>query len=174
VSELAEALTPPLLIAAAVLGAAGMLKLRSPAATAHAFVQLGLPPSRWLVRALAVVELALAAWCAIHPSRVAAGALAAMYAAFAGAAVLLARRRSACGCFGEGDAPASLWQSIVSAAFALTAIAATIAPAHGLPWVLDQAPPTAAATTIGILGAAYAAVLAYTELPRAWQSWSVR
>jgi hypothetical protein len=173
VSELAEVLTPPLLIAAAVLGAAGMVKLHSQAAAAQAFAQLGLPPSRWLVRALALVELALAGWCAIHPSRPATGALAALYTAFAGAAVLLAQRRSACGCFGERDVPASVWQSIISAALALAAILATIAPAHGLPWLLDQTAPTAAVTTIGILGAAYAAILAYTELPRAWHAWSV-
>jgi hypothetical protein len=174
VSELADVLTPPLLIAAAVLGAAGALKLRSQNAAARALRALGLPASRWVVRALAGGELALAAWCAVHPSGTATAALAALYGAFAGAALLLARRRSACGCFGEDDAPASSGQSLISGAFALIALGATIVPAHGLPWVLGRPAANAAVLVIGILGAAYAAVIAYTELPRAWSSWSAR
>jgi hypothetical protein len=174
VSALAEVLTAPLLIAAAVLGAAGMLKLRSHNAAARAFGALGLPASRWLVRALALVELALAVWCAINPGRAATAAAAALYGGFAGAAAVLARGHSACGCFGEDDAPASGWQSIISAAFALVAIAATVTPAHGLSWVLDRPVFGAGVLIIGIVGAAYATVVAYTELPRAWGIWSVR
>jgi len=38
--------------------------------------------------------------------------------------------------------------------------------------VLQRPPATAAALLLGAAGAAYATVLAYTELPAAWRAWS--
>jgi hypothetical protein len=174
VRGLAEALTPPLLIAAAVLLAAGALKLRAPRTAARAMGELGLPAGRVATGALASTEVAVGGWCVIAPTRPATIALAVMYCAFAAAAVVLARRRASCGCFGDTETPASASQSLISAAFAAIAVAATIHPAHGMPWILGRPLLDAATLTIGILGAVYATVLAYTELPRAWASWSVR
>jgi hypothetical protein len=171
---LSETFTAPLLIAAIVLCAAGASKLRSPATAIRAFAALGLPASTVLVRAVAACELALGAWCAIHPARPIAVAVACLYAVFAGAAAVLARRRSSCGCFGENDLPASLWQSMLSAALAALVLAALLSGAHGLGWVLARPAPDAAAILIGTAGAAYAAVLAYTQLPQAWASWSTQ
>lgn len=169
---MSEALTAPLLVAATVLCAAGALKLRSPQAAVRAFAALGLPAHAGLVRVLAACELVLGAWCALHPSRPVAAAVACLYAAFAGAAAILARRRSSCGCFGEDESPASLWQSVLSALFALAAICAIVAGAHGLDWVLGRPALDAAVALVGIAGGAYATVLAYTQLPRAWAAWS--
>jgi len=168
----AQALTPPMLLAAAVLCAAGLAKLRSPAAALSAFAVLDLPANPTLVRALAMFELAIGAWCALRPSGPAAIAAAVLYAGFAGAAALLARRRSSCGCFGDDHSPASAWQSVLSGVLALTAVAAYLSSAHGLGWVLGLPAAQAAALLIGIVGATYATVLAYTELPQAWSSWS--
>ena len=86
-------LTPLLLIAAAVLCAAGAMKLRAPATAARAIGELGLPASPRVVRLIGVVELAIGAWCAVDPVRPAAAALACLYGAFAGAAALRLRFR---------------------------------------------------------------------------------
>jgi uncharacterized membrane protein YphA (DoxX/SURF4 family) len=169
---MSEALTAPLLVAAAVLCVAGVLKLRSPRAAMTAFAALGLSPRAALVRVLAVCELAIGAWCAVDPARPAAAAVACLYAAFALVAWILARRRSACGCFGAEESPASPWQSVLSLVFVLSAIGALAAGAHGVGWVLGRPVLVASATLIGIAGAAYATALAYTELPNAWTAWS--
>ncbi len=157
-----------------MLCVAAALKLRSPAAAARALGALGLPARLGLVRALAAGELALGAWCAVHPVRPAAGAIACLYAVFAVAALLLARRQSSCGCFGEEDAPASIAQSILSAILALVALAAMLSGAHGLGWVLVRPAMSAAVLVLGTAGAVYGTVLAYTEMPPAWGSWSTR
>lgn len=169
---MAQALTAPMLLAAAVLCLAGLSKLRAPAGALRAFAVLGLPAHAAAVRALAAAELAIGSWCAITPSGAPAAAVACLYAAFAGAAALLARRQSSCGCFGEDELPASLWQSLLSGLLALAALAAVLTPVHGLGWVLARPALEAVAIMIGVAGAAYATVLAYTLLPQAWTSWS--
>jgi hypothetical protein len=170
----ADALTAPFAAAALVLLVAGIAKLRSPAGAVRALVGAGLPARAGLVRAFATAEAALGAWCLFHPVALAAGALAGLYAMFSGLALLLARRRSSCGCFGEGDAPASIVQSLLSAALALIALAAIAAPPHGIGWILARPITTTTVLLLGIAGSTYAAVLAYTELPAAWGSWSAR
>jgi hypothetical protein len=102
-----------------------------------------------------------------------------LYAAFALAAARLARSAVSCGCFGEDELPASLWQAVVSAVFAVLALGALAALAvhvsahgHGLGWVLGRPVLEAGALIVGIGGAAYATVLAYTLLPYAWTSWN--
>jgi len=167
------ALTPPLLVAAGVLCVAGALKLRSPAAAGRALSILGLPAAPIFVRTLAACELAMGGWALIAGGRGAAAAMAGVYALFAVVALVLARRHASCGCFGEDRTPASLLQSLLSTAFAAVALAAALAGAHGLGWVLGQAPASAAALMIGIGGAVYATVIAYTQLPAAWSAWSV-
>jgi hypothetical protein len=155
-----EALTGPFAAAALVLCAAGAAKLRARSG------------ARWVL--LAPVELGVGAWCLVAPGRPAAASLAALYAALAAGALALARRREACGCFGEHDAPATVFQAALSGALALVALAAALAGAHGVAWVLGRSPATAAALIVGTAGCAYATVLAYTELPRAWGSWGAR
>jgi hypothetical protein len=171
---MAQALTAPFLVAALILCTAGIAKLRSPATAARALVTAGLPSSTLAVRAFAAAEVCLGAWSMLAPGRVVAAALACTYAGFAGLVVLLARRAASCGCFGAGDAPASSVQSIVSAALAIVSAAAAAWPAHGLGWVLHRPPGIASGLLVGIGGAVYGTVVAYTELPLAWSSWSAR
>jgi hypothetical protein len=171
---MAEVLTPPFLLAALVLCVAGAAKLRSPAAAGRALRVLGLPGGATPVRALAVAELVLGLGCAIDPGRIGATVMGCVFGAFAVVALLLARERAACGCFGEGDAPASSLQSGLSAALALVALAGAARAPHGLGWVADRSPSQVAVLAVGIAASVFATVLAYTELPRAWSAWSAR
>ncbi len=171
---MSAALTPPLLVAAGVMVLAGALKLRSPAPAVRALSILGLRATPIFVRTLAAFEVTVGGWALVAGGRAAAAAIACVYAIFAVVALLLARRQASCGCFGEDRTPASALQSILSAAFAAVAIAAALSGAHGLSWVTGRGPASAGTLLIGIAGAVYATVIAYTELPAAWSAWSVR
>jgi hypothetical protein len=123
---------------------------------------------------LAAGEGAVGLWCLADPGPVPAGAMGCLYAAFAGLALLLARRQESCGCFGERDAPASIAQSLLSAVLALLAFAGMLSVPHGLPWVLERPAGYAALLILGTAGSVYGTVLAYTEMPHAWGSWSAK
>jgi hypothetical protein len=166
------ALTPLYATAAIVLAVAGLAKLRAPAGAAAALRTLGVRVGSVLVRAVAAAELLVAALCLLRPSTVSAVLLAVVYAGFAGISALLARSNSSCGCFGESDAPASVVQSILSAAIAILMLAAAFAGPHGIGWLFGRAPASAVVLGVGIAGCAYAIVLAYRELPQAWSAWS--
>lgn len=162
-----QALAPPFVVAALLLCVAGALKLRSPWVAARA-----LRVSPWAVRGLACGEIALAAACALDPSRPLAAALAAVYGGFSVVAVVLMRRGVPCGCFGDNDLPVSLAHVIASELLAAVALGAAVVGPHGLGWVLGQPAPTAAVLMVGIVGALYATVALYTQLPAAWAAWS--
>ncbi len=169
---MSAALTAPFAVAAVVLCAAGLAKLRAPNGAVRALMVTGLSANAALVRALAVGEVAIGGFALVRPSPWLAGAVAGLYASFCALSLALARRRAGCGCFGEGDAPASVLQSLLSGALCLVAVAAALAPAHGIGWVLDAGAGQAGALIVGIGGAAYATVIAYTVLPQAWSAWS--
>jgi hypothetical protein len=154
---MSAALVPPFVIASLLLCVAGVMKLRS---------------SGGAMRALGVGEVALGVACAVHPTRALAAALALTYMSFAAVAVILRRRRMACGCFGDNDFPVSLAHVIASELLGTLGLAAALAGPHGLGWVLSQPAPQAAALLIGIAGAVYATMLVYTLAPRAWLQWS--
>jgi hypothetical protein len=161
-----EAITAPFLVAALVLAVAGASKLRAPASAATA---LGVSPL--MVRAFAVVEVALGSWGAASAARLPAGMIACAYGAFAAIAARLAGRRSACGCFGEDDAPTSNGHAVLSAVLATAAGIAVFWRPHGLGWILGRPTVVVWIAVLGVSAAAYATVLAYTELPRAWGAW---
>jgi hypothetical protein len=167
-----ELLTPPLAVAALVLCAAGLAKLRAPDTAVTAARTVGLPAGASSVRAFAVLELALGVVCIVSPSRAAAAVLAAVFAGFVPLSLPFARRHTPCGCFGERELPASVWQSVLSGLLALIGVAAALAGAHGTGWLLGRGALSACALAVGVAGAAFATVLAYTELPLAWSAWS--
>jgi hypothetical protein len=171
---MAAALTAPFAVAALVLCAAGVAKLRAPAGAVRALAVAGLPGRSLWLRVFAVGEVALGAWSLVQPAPLAAGAIAGLYAGFCVLSLVLARRRAACGCFGDGDAPASIVQSLLSAALAVVAVGAAVAPAHGIGWVVGSGAGRAGVLILGIAASAYAIVLAYTALPQAWAAWSGR
>jgi hypothetical protein len=158
---LADALTVPHAVAALVLCAAGLAKLRSPGTAATA---LGIPAG-W-IRAFSVSELALGAGVLAWPVLSSLAAL--TYAGLAALTFVLARRAQSCGCFGDGDAPASAVQSLLSLALALVCVI----PAHGAGWLLDRSAGSAAVLVLGIVGAAYGIVIAYSDFGPAWRAWS--
>ena len=120
---------------------------------------------------MAAGEVALGAACLLWPGRILTVAVAVLYAMFAGVAVVLMRRRVACGCFGENDFPVSPAHVIASGLLGTLVLAAAVAGPRGLGWVLGQPAPQAAVLLIGIAGAVYATVLVYTVVPRAWGAW---
>jgi hypothetical protein len=170
----ADVLTGPFAVAAIVVAVAGISKLRAPAVATAALYELGLPSASWIARLLGVGEVALGAWCLIAPGVFAAAALGCCYLAFALTALTLARRRAACGCFGDHQQPASLGQSAISGALAAVCVVAAVAGPHDVGWVLSRPAGQAAVLALGIAGCAYATVLAYTQLPAAWGAWSAR
>src|SRR5581483_5637201 len=99
-------------------------------------------------------------------------ALSVVYLSFAAVAVVLRRRRLACGCFGENDFPVSLAHVIASELLGSLALAAAIAGPRGLSWLAERSAVAAAVLLIGVAGAAYATILVYTAVPRAWAAWS--
>jgi hypothetical protein len=167
-------LTDPMAVAAIVVVLAGLAKLRSPAVAVRALHALGIPGGSGLVVAVGAGEFALGLWWLIAPGAAGAVALACCYATFAAISSLLARRRTSCGCFGEGDAPASVAQSLISALLAAVCIAAAVRAPHGIAWVLGRPGGDAVVLLLGIAASAYATVLAYTQLPAVWGAWSAR
>jgi hypothetical protein len=164
---LADALTGPHAVAAIVLGIAGLAKLRSPATAAAA---LAVRPA--LIRCFALLELGLGAAALVSPAPALSALLAVTYLALAALTLVLARRSAACGCFGEGQTPASISQSILSVVLALVCAAAAVLAPHALGWILARPAGTAAVLVVGTAGAVYGTVVAYSELPLAWRSWS--
>jgi hypothetical protein len=164
----------PLIVAGLVLCVAGVAKLRDPAPATLALRALGLPAADHATRAFAACELTLGAGATIAPSTITAAALACVYAGFAVLVLVLSRRRAACGCFGSAGTEASPGQAAISAALALACAAAAIAPPHGIPWVLDRPSLELFVLAIGVVASVFGTVVAYTELPSAWNAWSER
>jgi uncharacterized membrane protein YphA (DoxX/SURF4 family) len=157
-----------------VLCAAGLAKLRSPTGALDALTALGLPARAGLVRAVAVVELVLGAWSFLAPTRPTAAAVATMYAVFAMLSFALTSRHAACGCFGGDDAPAWVGQSLLSVALSAVGVAAAVVTPHGIGWILGSGVGEAATLLLAIGASAYATIVVYTQLPRAWTAWSAR
>jgi hypothetical protein len=169
-----QVLTGPFAVAAIVVVVAGAAKLRAPAVAVAASREVGVRVRPGVVRAFSAAEVALGVWCLVAPAGAAAGALACCYAAFAVISLLLVRRRASCGCFGEGEAPASIAQPLISGVLAMVCVLATVGAPHGIGWMLARPAGHAAVLLLGIAGLAYATVLAYTQLPAAWGAWSTR
>jgi hypothetical protein len=156
----ADTLTVPHAVAALVLCAAGAAKLRAPQTAATALgVRTG------LVRAFSIYELALGAgalaWTGLSLL------LALTYGGLAALTLVLARRAQSCGCFGEGDTPATGLQSLLSLGLALVCVA----PAHSAGWLVDRSVGSAAVLVLGVVTAAYGIIVAYADVAPAWRAW---
>ena len=164
---MAIALTVPHAVAALILCVAAVAKLRSPGGAARA---IGRAPGA--VRAFAAAELALGVWALASTTLVAGLLMAGLYAAFAVLTLRLARAGESCGCFGAPSDPASPLQSGLSAVLAGVAAVAAVAGTRSGDWILGQPPGVAMLLVLGTAGAVYGVVLAYSELPLLWKSWS--
>jgi hypothetical protein len=157
----------PHAVAALVLAVAGMAKLRAPQAAARA---VGAPVA--MIRIFAAGETALAVVALLTASAWSSVLVAVLYAGFSVLTLRLARTGAACGCFGAEGSPASGVQSLLSAALSALALASALGGAHTAAWILQRPVGTLAVLLIGAAGLVYGIVLAYSELPSRWQSWS--
>ena len=171
---MAQALSGPFLIAALTLCVAGVAKLRSPAAALSTLRAAHLPGGTVAIRVFAGGEVTLGIVAALSPRTISAVALACLYAGFAALALVLHRRGAACGCFGDARTPASPSQSAISAALAAVCAVAAASRPPGVTWILERSPAIATCLVIGISGAVFATVVAYSELPSAWRAWDGR
>ena len=170
----AQTLTPPFAVAAALLVVAGLAKLRSPQPTADA---LGWGSSGPVAaRAVGLVEIALGTAALIAPGPLLAFAVAAAYLGFAGQ-VMRSRARGAgarCGCFGAADVPAHRSHVVLNLACAAVASVAVVETPHGVTWMATLPPATAVALALGLVAATYAGYLAFTAFPAAWAAFGER
>ncbi|MHB1713069.1 MAG: MauE/DoxX family redox-associated membrane protein [Acidimicrobiales bacterium] len=125
----------PYLVACTLLVIAGPVKFVRPDDTARALVPitpaplrllLGFRYLRILIRAGALIEVAVGAVALFEPGPVPAALLAATYCAFA-AVVLFVRSRggaiASCGCFGNPDTPATRLHVVVNLVLGLSGVA---------------------------------------------------
>jgi hypothetical protein len=171
------ALTPPVLVAALVVVLAAAAKLRSPATAGEALAELGMPlrgrgGRELAARLLAAGELAVGLLVVLTAGAAVRLALGALYLVFAAMTLALGRRHAECGCFGDTGAPASAIGAALNLGFAAVCLVGAAAGAGGAERVLDLPAWQVPATVAALGGAALAAALTYTELPRAWQAWS--
>ena len=150
--------TGPLFAAALLLGAAGALKALDPDPTRIALRTAGLPGAAWMVRIMAVGEMAIAVAVIGWAGRLGAGLILAAYLGFAGFSLRVmttSRGKASCGCFGASDAPIGTLHVGVNLAVALIAVLALIDPAPGIVGVADATPLG------GVVFVAFAAMLAW-------------
>lgn len=157
VSSLSPA-TGPLLLAALLLSAAGLAKLRRPAPTGLALARLGLPGSDPVVRTLGAIEV-LAATTAVALGGRAAGAVALLYLGFAivtTAQVRQARRTGEpadCGCFGDAGAPVDATHVALNLLLGAGALWAALASTAGVSDWADAPGSTALVVALAAVGA---------------------
>jgi hypothetical protein len=144
-----NAVAGPFLAAAGLLVLAGVPKVRDPLPLVRALRAAGMPAGRLLVRAFAVVEIAVGCWALVAPGRVGAGLVAAAYLVFTAFVVRVLARGGvlgSCGCFGKPDTPATRTHAILTGLAALTALAVTLDPPAGA-WIRVDA---AGYATVGL------------------------
>jgi hypothetical protein len=160
----------PLVVAALLLVAAGVAKLRRPAPTGLALARLGLPGTDPLVRLLGAVEVVVAV-AAVAVGGVAAVPVAVLYLGFAVFTAVQVRRAAAtgetadCGCFGDADAPVGWTHVVVNVLLATGAVSATAVGADGLGGALDADGPAAVAVVLVAVVAAAGVRALLTDLP---------
>lgn len=162
------ALVVPYLAAALLLAAAGVLKLRRPAAAAQALRTQRMPSSPGLVRVLGLGELVVAV-AALAQAPYAPVLVAAAYAGFtAFVLVPLVTRRplSSCGCFAEPDTPPTAAHPLVTGGAAAVAVAVAGGGPAGLPALLGSGPVPAALAAASAALVTWLGYLVLTELPR--------
>jgi len=126
------ALAGPFAAAAVLLGVAGVLELRRPAATVGALRAMGLPASPVAVRLGACVALVVSVGAIATAGRLFASLVALAYlgfSAFVAAAFTRGTPLASCGCFGRDDTPATVGHLVID--LGAVAIAALVAVGPG-------------------------------------------
>src|SRR4051812_7814028 len=164
-----EALAGPVVVAAALVGLAGAMKVLQPASTAGALRALRLPSSYRVVRLLGLVEIALAIAAAASFSRAALVLLAAVYLGFAAFVVAALDARApvqSCGCFGRADTPPSIVHVALDLCAAGILFAAALTGTPGLDAVVPDQPWSAVPFALLVAVCTYLCVIVLTLLPQ--------
>ena len=170
-----DAIAPPFFLAASLLFVSGLAKLARPRATAQALLDVGLPASGAIARGLGALEVAAAAWAILAPAAGGALALAGAYLGFSAFLAYVLRFHpdaGSCGCAGAKAVPPSFVHLVLDGVAG--AVGLLVAVAHGPAlgaWIASLG-PAAVAVLAGIALAGWLAVVAVTEAPLAWRSWS--
>ena len=166
------ALLPWLLAVALLLVLAGAVKLREPADAASFLGALGLPPSRLLVGAAAVVEIAAGGSALVWP-RAAAVAIALLYGIFTALVTVQLRRGVAvsCGCLGARTIPPSRVHLTANVLCAVIACAAVADPPPAFATVAASTPSAAALAAFAGAASALLAAAALTLFPATMGAW---
>lgn len=128
----------PFFASAAILIVSGVAKVRSPRPAAAALFAVGLPLPAWLIRVVAVAEVALGALALLRPTPVVAVLVAVAFAGFAVVAALFVwnPRVRSCGCLGDGDVPPSVAHVALTAGAAASAVIVAATSLESLPSVV--------------------------------------
>ena len=163
-------LAGPLAIAAVLIVAGGLAKVRSPLDTARALQGVGIAATALVVRVAAALEVVVGALALLVGSPIVAALVAISYLAFA-AFVIRALRTdapiSSCGCFGKIDTPPSRVHVVIDAAVA--AMAGTVAVAGtdvSLPAILPDQPLAGVPFLLLVAIGTGLVFVAFTSLPR--------
>jgi hypothetical protein len=130
-------------VAGVLLVVGGVSKAALPHDTARAFGMVGLPSSPVVVRAGAVMEIAVGASALVLGARPLAALVAASYSGFTAFVVVALARGSplsTCGCVGRSDTPPTMIHVALDAALALVALVAAVEGDLGLVDVLPDQP----------------------------------
>ena len=164
-----EVWSGPFLIAALLLGAAGIAKAIEPTMTVGALRRFGIPVPSGAVRGLGVLEALLAVAAAVTGSPILAVGVAASYLLFSVFVVIARARRlpiGSCGCFGRIDTPPSWLHVAVNLAAAASALGVAARDGGGLGATLGHQ-PLAGIPFLALVGVgAYAAFTALTVVPQ--------
>jgi hypothetical protein len=170
-----DTLAPPFFLAAGLLVLAGAVKVVTPATTAQAILDAGLPGSRPVARGVGLLEIAAGTAALLAPAAGGAIACGALYLAFAGflGYVLLAHPDAgSCGCAGPTPVPPSRLHLTLNvlASFVAFGYASTTAPSV-IGW-LNSLGWAAVPVTLGLALAGWLAVVAVTVAPEAFRAWT--
>jgi hypothetical protein len=165
-----SAIAPAFAVVAALTLAAGVAKLRAPAATGTALARIGLPGSDGVVRALATVEVAVGTGALISPGPLTGVLLALAYLAFAvviAGLVRLGEGSVPCGCFGAGSFSATRAHAGFDLVAAAVALAGALDPPLGpLDWFGD--PLIGVAASAAVACSVWLAYVLFTLVPAVW------
>ena len=156
-------------VVAGILAVGGMAKLRGPEATVPMLHALGLPGSTVLARLLGLIEVAVGVTAFLVGGRVAAAAVAVLFAAFTVAVLRLSVGGEAvsCGCFGRSSAPPTMVHVVVDAVAALAAAAAAAVAAPGFLSMQPDLPAAGVPQVLLTALAVWLGVAVLTVLPEA-------
>jgi len=172
--SLTDLVTPPFLVAAALLTLGGVVKAVRPEPAVRALHDAGLPSGRWTVRLMSVAEIGVGAGSLIAPGLILDASLAAMYLLFAAFLLRLMRAGpsvGSCGCVGSRATPPSVVHVALDLVATASGVLSSVAGVPGITHVAPGGPLPGVTMALGLAGCAFAAYACVVYLPEAWASY---